>query len=220
MAIIKQPIKFDVGKFVIFLFICSTTECIVEVKKVKKPNQENYSNFDIAPVAMQYTLHSYTHHIWVYTPSLAYASPRLVDLGWALLVGVMAGLIGIFFKLIFGVVHLAFSRFNKRPVTRAILGGVIIGLIGSFLPLTLYSGQNQLLQIIYNPATYGFGLLLLMMLVKVLLTSRPLPQGLKAVQYSRYSSSVVPSFINSPNPSTFIPEVVWRLQPNISTLSL
>ena len=89
----------------------------------------------------------------------------------------MAGLIGILFKLIFGVVHLAFSRFNKRPVTRAILGGVIIGLIGSFLPLTLYSGQNQLLQIIYNPATYGFGLLLLMMLVKVLLTSTSFATG-------------------------------------------
>ena len=53
---------------------------------------------------MEYTSHSYTHHIWVSTTSLAYASPRLVDLGWALLVGVMAGLIGIVFKLIFGVV--------------------------------------------------------------------------------------------------------------------
>jgi hypothetical protein len=71
MAIIKQPIKFDVGKFVIFLFICSTTECIVEVKKVKKPNQETIAISTLLPVAMQYTLHSYTHHIWVYTPSLA-----------------------------------------------------------------------------------------------------------------------------------------------------
>jgi H+/Cl- antiporter ClcA len=99
-----------------------------------------------------------------------FAAFRLVDLGWALLVGIIAGFVGIMFKLIFGIVHLVFDRL-KRPIARAIIGGVIIGLIGSFLPLTLYSGQNQLLQIIHNPAAFGIGLLLLMMLVKVLLTS-------------------------------------------------
>jgi H+/Cl- antiporter ClcA len=106
-----------------------------------------------------------------------YASPRLVDLWWALLVGVIAGVIGIMFKLIFGIVHLVFTPLNKRPVVRAIIGGVVIGLIGSFLPLTLYSGQVQLLQIIHNPAAFGIGLLLLMMLVKALLTSTSFATG-------------------------------------------
>jgi H+/Cl- antiporter ClcA len=106
-----------------------------------------------------------------------YASPRLVDLWWALLVGVIAGGIGIMFKLIFGIVHLIFTPLNKQPVHRAIIGGVVIGLIGSFLPLTLYSGQNQLLQIIHNPAAFGIGLLLLMMLVKALLTSTSFATG-------------------------------------------
>jgi hypothetical protein len=54
-----------------------------------------------------------------------FASPRLVDLGWALLVGVIAGVIGIMFKVIFGIMHLVFGRLNKR----AIVGGVVIGLI-------------------------------------------------------------------------------------------
>ena len=80
-----------------------------------------------------------------------YPSPRLVDLWWALLVGVIAGGIGIMYKLIFGIVRLVFTPLEKRPVRRAIIGGVVIGLIGSFLPLTLYSGQDQLLQIIHNP---------------------------------------------------------------------
>jgi H+/Cl- antiporter ClcA len=106
-----------------------------------------------------------------------YASPRLVDLWWALLVGVIAGGIGIMFKLIFGIVQLVFTPLDKRPVRRAIIGGVIIGLIGSFLPLTLYSGQDQLLQIIHNPAAFGIGLLLLLMLVKALLTSTSFATG-------------------------------------------
>jgi H+/Cl- antiporter ClcA len=106
-----------------------------------------------------------------------YDSPRLVDLWWALLVGVISGFVGIMFKLIFGIVHLIFAPLNKRPVLRAIVGGVVIGLIGSFLPLTLYSGQDQLLQIIHNPAAFGIGLLLLMMVVKALLTSTSFATG-------------------------------------------
>ena len=118
----------------------------------------------------------HTSYLGIYTfPE--FASLRLVDLGWALLVGVIAGVIGIVFKVIFGVMNKVFGRLNKRPVGRAIIAGVIIGLIGSFLPLTLYSGQNQLLQIIHNPATFGIGILLLMMFLKILLTSTSFASG-------------------------------------------
>ncbi|HEY1247665.1 MAG TPA: chloride channel protein, partial [Nitrososphaera sp.] len=106
-----------------------------------------------------------------------YDAPGLVDLWWAFLVGVIAGLVGIMFKLIFGILHLAFSRLKKRPVLLAIIGGVVIGLIGTFLPLTLYSGQDQLLQIIHNPVAYGIGLLLLFVLVKSVLTSTSFATG-------------------------------------------
>jgi H+/Cl- antiporter ClcA len=107
----------------------------------------------------------------------AYTSPHLIDLGWAVLVGVIAGFVGIMFKLIFDIVHHVFSPLNRRPVFRAIVGGMIIGFIGLFLPLTLYSGQEQLLQIIHNPAACGAGLLILMLLVKALLTSTSFATG-------------------------------------------
>src|SRR6266487_71069 len=106
-----------------------------------------------------------------------YASPHIYDLGSAVLVGVIAGVIGILFKVIFGVMHLVFTPLKKRPVVLAIVGGVVIGLIGSFLPLTLYSGQAQLTHIIHNPAAYSVGLLLLMVLVKALLTSTSFATG-------------------------------------------
>jgi chloride channel protein, CIC family len=106
-----------------------------------------------------------------------YASPHIYDLGSAVLVGVIAGVIGILFKVIFGVMHLVFTPLKSRPLIRAIVGGVVIGLIGSFLPLTLYSGQDQLLQIIHDPAAYSVGLLLLMILVKALLTSTSFATG-------------------------------------------
>jgi H+/Cl- antiporter ClcA len=106
-----------------------------------------------------------------------FATLRLVDLGWALLVGIIAGLFGILFKIVFGLVHRVFGRLNKKPVIRAVIGGLIIGSIGSFLPLTLYSGQNQLLEIVHNPAQFSIGILLLMVLVKILLTSTSFATG-------------------------------------------
>ena len=106
-----------------------------------------------------------------------YASPHVYDLGSAVLVGVIAGIVGILFKVIFGATHLVFARLKSRPVISAIVGGVVIGLIGSFLPLTLYSGQDQVTQIIHNPAAYSVGLLLLMVVVKMLLTSTSFASG-------------------------------------------
>ena len=108
-----------------------------------------------------------------------YTSPRLIDLGWAIVIGVISAVVGTLFKLVFGLMHLVFAPLNKRPVIRAIAGGVIIGLIGSFIPLTLYSGQQQLQEIIHNPAAYSALFLLLLVLVKALLTSTSFATGLE-----------------------------------------
>jgi chloride channel protein, CIC family len=110
-----------------------------------------------------------------------YASPHIYDLGSAVLVGIIAGVIGILFKVVFGVIHIVFTPLKKRPVVLAIVGGVVIGLIGSFLPLTLYSGQTQVTQILHtaeaNPAAYTVGFLLLLVVVKALLTSTSFATG-------------------------------------------
>ena len=106
-----------------------------------------------------------------------YPSPSGVDLVWAVAIGVFAGVVGTLFKVIFGLVHLVFTPLKSRLVVCAAVGGVLIGLIGSFLPLTLYSGQSQLQQIINNPAAYSVGYLLLLCLVKILLTGTSFATG-------------------------------------------
>ena len=108
-----------------------------------------------------------------------YTSPRLIDLGWAILIGVISAVVGTLVKLVFGLMHLVFAKLQSRPVIRAVAGGVIIGLIGSFFPLTLYSGQQQLQEIIHNPAAYSALFLLLLVVVKALLTSTSFATGLE-----------------------------------------
>ncbi len=107
-----------------------------------------------------------------------YTSPRIIDLLWAILIGVVAAAMGIVGKLLFAIPHLVFAPLKERPVVRSVMGGVVIGLIGSFLPLALYSGQDQLTTIIHNPAAYGVGLLLLLFFVKALLTGTSFSTGL------------------------------------------
>jgi H+/Cl- antiporter ClcA len=55
---------------------------------------------------------------------------------------------------------------------------VIIGLIGSFFPLALCSGQEHLQEFILNPAAYSALFLLLLAVVKALLTSTSFASGL------------------------------------------
>ena len=54
-----------------------------------------------------------------------------------------------------------------------------IGLIGTFLPLTGTLVKIELLQIIHNPAAFGIGILLIMVVVKALLTSTSFATGLE-----------------------------------------
>ena len=151
----------------------------VEYMFIKELNWYRHLAPGLVAAAVGYGVYSailHTSYLGVYDfPD--FATLRIVDLGWALLVGIIAGLVGILYKLVFGLVHRGFGRLNKKPVVRAIIGGLIIGLIGSFLPLTLYSGQEQLEEIVRNPAQFGIGILLLMLLVKILLTSTSFATG-------------------------------------------
>jgi H+/Cl- antiporter ClcA len=56
------------------------------------------------------------------------------------------------FKFIFGATRQAAARLGERTVLRATLGGLGFGLIGAALPLTLYSGEAEIIDIIHGEA--------------------------------------------------------------------
>jgi H+/Cl- antiporter ClcA len=106
-----------------------------------------------------------------------YASPRIIDLLWALVIGLLCGVIGTAYKVLFAIVQRIFAPLRQHPIVLAILGGVIIGLIGSFVPLTLYSGQVQLQSLLKSTISYSALYLLLLLVVKALLTSTSFATG-------------------------------------------
>jgi H+/Cl- antiporter ClcA len=72
-----------------------------------------------------------------------------------------------------------FAALANRPVLRGILGGVGLGIMGSLLPLSLFSGEHELRILIDESAKMGFVLLLVLGVVKMVVTTLCLASGWK-----------------------------------------
>ena len=91
-------------------------------------------------------------------PGLIYAVCfGLVGLGWAFL-----------FKFIFGTMKSLTAPLDHYPVLKPVVGGLIFGLVGAWLPLTLFSGEEQLGHILVNGAEIGVFMLLVLAIIKLI----------------------------------------------------
>lgn len=102
---------------------------------------------------------------------------RLVDLALAAGFGVVGALIGTIFKLsMLGTRRLAMPL-QGHPLVRCTAAGLVLGLIGMALPLTLFLGTDGLVQVTDDPAALGAGLILVSALVKIVATTGALSFG-------------------------------------------
>ena len=108
-----------------------------------------------------------------------YPELHAIDLLYAALLGVVGAAIAVSFVLIFhSTRHL--TRFcQHRPVLLSTLGGLAIGLVAMFLPLTLFYGEQQIQTIINTGASMGVGLLFMTGLGKILTVSLSLQSGFR-----------------------------------------
>jgi H+/Cl- antiporter ClcA len=77
------------------------------------------------------------------------------------------------------LVKLAFQNFKENPITKAVIGGLFLGILGTLLPLTMFSGEEQIYVLLENGAQLGFLVLLLTALLKIVLTNICIETGLK-----------------------------------------
>ena len=56
----------------------------------------------------------------------------------------------------------------KHTILRPALGGIAFGLVGVALPLTLFTGTDQLTTVIHDGAALGAGLLIAVVFAKIL----------------------------------------------------
>ena len=97
---------------------------------------------------------------------------------WALaltLVGVVMGLLFLAFEKI---AHLLLGLV-KNVIIRCAIGGLALGAIGTLLPLTMFSGEHQIEEILDGGAAMGVATLLLIAVAKLFLTAVCIASGLK-----------------------------------------
>jgi H+/Cl- antiporter ClcA len=97
---------------------------------------------------------------------------------WAVVLGVLGAALAIFAGANMQLFGRIIPRlFGERVVLRALVAGVVIGLVGMVLPETLFSGEEQIHEIVADPARYGVAMLVLLAVLKPVLLGLSFKSG-------------------------------------------
>ena len=101
-----------------------------------------------------------------------YAVPAYKYEDWQLLaavpLGLVAGALALVTAIAIAVMKKLMARLAKFTVLRPVIGGIAFGLVGFALPLTLFTGTDQLTTVIRDGAALGAGLLIAVVFGKIL----------------------------------------------------
>ena len=101
-----------------------------------------------------------------------YALPSYEYEDWQLLaavpLGLAAGALALITVVAIGVMKKLTAPLAKFTVLRPVIGGIAFGLVGVALPLTLFTGTDQLTTVIHDGAALGAGLLIAVVFAKIL----------------------------------------------------
>src|SRR4051794_11392655 len=101
-----------------------------------------------------------------------YSVPSFKYEDWQLLaavpLGLAAGALALITMVATAIVKRLAGRLGNRTILRSTIGGVAFGLVGVALPLTLFTGTDQLPTVIDEGAALGAGLLIAVMFAKIL----------------------------------------------------
>ena len=77
------------------------------------------------------------------------------------------------------MVKIAFRNMENKHVMKGVIGGLILGIIGTLLPLTMFSGEEQIYLLMDNGLQIGLLILVLTSIIKIVLTNICIETGLK-----------------------------------------
>jgi H+/Cl- antiporter ClcA len=99
----------------------------------------------------------------------AYQVPQYAFEDWQLLAGIPLGLLAALVVTLLVVLVQGATRLFalvKPEIVRTTLGGAVFGVVGVALPLTMFTGSDQLKTVLDDPGTLGVGLLVVLVLAK------------------------------------------------------
>lgn len=93
-----------------------------------------------------------------------------------IVVGIAAGYLYFIFKKMTTALK---AKFEKHMILRATIGGLLLGVSGTLLPLTMFSGEHQIAEVMEEMEAIGAVTLLIAAVVKLLLTNVCIDSGLR-----------------------------------------
>ncbi|MFA9562669.1 MAG: chloride channel protein [Nitrospirota bacterium] len=100
---------------------------------------------------------------------------------WHLVVAVILGVVGALLAFVYAITRGLLTRLviplKRFPIVRNTLAGLLLGLLGYALPLTLFLGSNGLVTVTENAAELGVVLLIVYVFAKILATTGALATG-------------------------------------------
>jgi H+/Cl- antiporter ClcA len=87
--------------------------------------------------------------------------PRVIDLLQAVPLSLIGGVAGLLFMLLFRWLRKLMQPLQGHVVLRGLIGGLGMGIIGALLPLTLFSGEAETLELVNQAAEIGVMMLIL-----------------------------------------------------------
>ena len=92
------------------------------------------------------------------------------------LIGIAAGYLFFLFQKLTSLLK---NKLEKFVVLRAAVGGLLLGVAGTFLPLTMFSGEHQIGEVMEGMKDIGAVMLIVVAVTKLLLTNICIESGLK-----------------------------------------
>lgn len=106
-----------------------------------------------------------------------YQDWHIYDLAYAVLLGLVGGLLGMLFIYLFRGLRRAAGRRATHSLVPPTLAGLVFGLLGALFPLLLFSGDAEIQELIDGAAELGMVMLLTLAVLKVLVTALLLAWG-------------------------------------------
>ena len=106
-------------------------------------------------------------------------TPHVTDLLLAVPLGLVGAAAGAVFIIVFARLRKIMEPLRKHVILRGTIGGVGMGVAGALLPLTMFSGESETIEVIETAAEIGVVGLIALALVKLFATSLLLATGWK-----------------------------------------
>lgn len=150
----------------------STVIVVLLIMEVARPGGQKFTK----ALAAQIVASSVSFGIYFAIAGAAfldfYKVPQYKFEDWQLLAGIPFGIFAAAVVTVLAAVTLGaarlFGRLNVPDIAKSVLGGVIFGIVGVALPLTMFNGADQLKTELNRAGTLGLGLLVATLIAKML----------------------------------------------------